>query len=182
MEDAFGGGAVMDQELLKIVATYASVVAVVISVVNLASQVRRHTQSLYSQNYAKALDRIAAVQSRLGTEPTASGIFSRGVRDASCLDPAERIQLTWILYEIFGSFEFMFEEARRGTIPPQVWDRWAATLAWWISLPGVRAWWQSKPAPFTEGFSKFVETRIEKPAHDSAAAARWQSFLQQGEA
>jgi hypothetical protein len=172
----------MDQELLKAVATYASVVAVVISLVNLTSQVRRHTSSLRSQNYAKALDRIAAVQSRLGTDPVASGIFSRGVRDAGSLDPAERIQMTWILYEIFGGFEFMFEEARRGTIPAQVWDRWAATLAWWISLPGVRTWWRSRPAPFTTGFSDFVDMRIERPAHDAAAAARWQSFLQEGKA
>ena len=172
----------MDQELLKIIATYASVFAVVISVVNLASQVRRHTKSLHSQNYAKALDRIAAVQSRLGTDPVASDIFSRGVRDAGCLEPAERIQMSWILYEIFGSFEFMFEEARGGTIPPQVWERWAATLAWWISLPGVQAWWQSKPTPFTDGFAKFVAACIEKPAHDTAAAARWQSFLQEGKA
>lgn len=167
----------MNPEILKAIATYASVIAVVVSIVGLASQLRRHTLSLHSQNYAKALDRIAAIQSRLGMDAGASGVFARGVRDPAALSPEERIQLAWILYEIFGGFEFMFEEARRGTLPPQVWERWDATMAWWISLPGVRDWWRNKPAPFTQRFSDLVEERLSRPVHDAAAAARWQDFL-----
>jgi len=167
----------MSAELLRAIATYASVVAVVISIASLASQVRRHTRSLQSQNYAKVLDRIAAIQSRLGTDAAASGIFSRGVRDPGVLTPDERIQFAWILYEIFGGFEFMYEEAERHALPPEVWQRWSATMAWWLSLPGVRAWWQSKPAPFTARFSALVERQLSAPVHDTSAADRWQSFL-----
>jgi len=167
----------MSAELLRAIATYASVLAVVISIASLASQIRRHTRSLQSQNYAKVLDRIAAIQSRLGTDAAASGIFSRGVRDPSVLEPDERIQFAWILYEIFGGFEFMYEEAERDALPPEVWQRWSATMAWWLSLPGVRAWWKSKPAPFTAGFSALVERQLAIPVHDAAAAERWQSFL-----
>jgi hypothetical protein len=167
----------MNAELLRVIATYASVLAVVISIASLASQIRRHTRSLQSQNYAKVLDRIAAIQSRLGTDASASGIFSRGVRDPAALQPDERIQFAWILYEIFGGFEFMYEEAERDALPPEVWRRWSATMAWWLSLPGVRAWWTSKPAPFTDGFSRLVDRQIASPVHDAAAAERWQAFL-----
>jgi hypothetical protein len=171
----------VDGELLRAIATYASVLAVVISIASLASQVRRHTRSLQSQNYAKVLDRIAAIQSRLGTDANASGTFSRGVRDPAALTPDERIQFAWILYEIFGGFEFMYEEAQRDALPPDVWKRWSETMAWWLSLPGVRAWWKSKPAPFTRGFSSLVERQLAEPAHDPAAAERWQVFLAQEE-
>ena len=167
----------MSTELLRVIATYASVVAVVISIASLASQVRRHTRSLQSQNYAKVLDRIAAIQSRLGTDAVTSGIFSRGVRDPGALTPDERIQFAWVLYEIFGGFEFMYEEAERDALPPEVWQRWSATMAWWLSLPGVRAWWESKPAPFTERFSALVDGQLTHPVHDVAAASRWQAFL-----
>jgi hypothetical protein len=167
----------MNAELLRVIATYASVLAVVISVASLASQIRRHTRSLQSQNYAKVLDRIAAIQSRLGTDASASGIFARGVRDPAALKPEERIQFAWILYEIFGGFEFIYEEAERDALPPEVWRRWSATMAWWLSLPGVRAWWNSKPAPFTEGFSRLVDRQLADPVHDATAAERWQAFL-----
>jgi len=170
----------MDNDLLKLIASYTGLIAVVVSIIALASQVRRHTQSLRSQTYAKALDRLSAVQSKLGTDATASRLFSLGVRDPHTLTPGERIQLAWMLYEIFGGFEFMFEESRRGTLPPEVWSRWSATAAWWISLPGVVDWWHSKPTPFTRGFSAFIESLIARPGHDKAAAERWEAFLRQG--
>lgn len=170
----------MDSDLLKTVATYGSLVAVFVSVLNLTSQIRRHTQSLHSQNYAKALDRLAATQSKLGTDAAASGLFSRGVRDSSVLSPMERAQLAWILYEIFGAFEFMYQETRRGTLPPEVWARWAPTMSWWLSFPGVRDWWRAKPSPFTKSFSILVESQIENPVHDIDAASKWQDFMTGG--
>lgn len=167
----------MDSGTLQAFSVVVAVLAVVVAMVNLASQVRRHTQSLQSQNYAKALDRLAAVQSHLSMNAAASQIFSRGVRDAGSLTPEERIQFSWIFYEMFGTFEFMFDEARRGTLPPHVWDRWAVTLSWWISMPGVQAWWSARPTPFNPRFSDFVEACIKKPLFDSDAAERWRKFL-----
>ena len=171
----------MDPDLLKTIATYGSLVAVFVSVLNLTSQIRRHTQSLRSQNYAKALDRLAATQSKLGTDAAASSLFSRGVRDSLALSPMERAQLAWMLYEIFGAFEFMYQETGRGTLPPEVWERWAPTMSWWLSFPGVRDWWRAKPSPFTRGFSTLVESLIEKPIHDVDAASRWQDFMTDGQ-
>jgi hypothetical protein len=171
----------MNLDLLRVISTYVSVLAVVISIVSLASQVRRHNHSLHAQNYSKALDRLAAVQSRLGADPDAARMFNTGVRDAAALTPEERIRFTWIFYEIFGSFEFMFDEARRRRLPPHVWERWSKTLGWWIAMPGVQAWWRGKPTPFTPDFSKFVDQCIEIPCLDVASAKRWLTFLE-GEA
>jgi len=168
----------MNPEILPWIGTYVSVLAVVVSIMSLASQVRRHTKSLHAQNYAKALDRIAAIQSRLGADEAAARMFNRGARDVNALTPEDRIRFTWILYEIFGSFEFMFDEAKRGTLPPHVWDRWALTLGWWVSLPGVQAWWQGKPAPFSPRFSAFVDQCIATPCLDVESAQRWQRFLE----
>lgn len=168
----------MDREILETIGSYVSVLAVVISIVALAFQVRQHTRSLSSQNYGKALDRLAAVQARLGSDPAANSVFNRGVSDARVLTSDERTQFVWILYEIFGAFEFMFDEAERGALPAHVWDRWSATLAWWISLPGVRDWWQYKPTPFNRPFSAFVDECIRSPRVDAAQAERWQQFLE----
>lgn len=167
----------MNPELLQSLGTYLSVLAVVISIATLSFQIRSHTRSLRAQNYGKALDRLAAVQARLGTDPEAASVFNRGVRDARSMTPDEKTQFAWMFYEIFGSFEFMFDEARRGALPPHVWDRWGATLGWWISLPGVQDWWRNKPTPFGGQFTAFVDECILTPNVDLAAASRWESFL-----
>jgi hypothetical protein len=167
----------MDREILEMIGTYVSVLAVVISIVALAFQVRQHTRSLGSQNYGTALDRLAAVQARLGSDPVTNNVFNRGVRDARALASDEKTQFVWILYEIFGAFEFMFDEAERGALPSHVWDRWSGTLAWWVSLPGVLDWWQHRPTPFNTRFTAFVDECIRSPRADTAMAERWQQFL-----
>ena len=168
----------MDRELLEMIGTYVSVLAVVISIVALAFQVRQHTRSLSSQNYGTALDRLAAVQSRLGSDPVANGVFNRGVRDARALTPDEKTQFVWILYEMFGAFEFMFDEAERGALPTHVWDRWSGTLAWWVAQPGVQDWWRHRPVPFNVRFTAFVEERMRSPQVDTGMAERWETFLE----
>ena len=167
----------MNPELLQSLGTYISVLAVVISIAALSFQIRSHTHLLRAQNYGKALDRLAAVQARLGADPAAASVFNRGVRDARSMTPDEKAQFAWMFYEIFGAFEFMFDEAQRGALPPHVWDRWGATLGWWISLPGVQDWWRNKPTPFSTQFTAFVDECILTPNVDRAAAARWETFL-----
>jgi hypothetical protein len=171
------GGDLMNPEFLQALGTYVGVLAVVVSIVSLTVQVRRQTRAVQSQNYGRALDRLAAVQSRLGGDPQVTSVFNRGVQNPASLSFDERTQFTWILYEIFGSFEFMFDEAEDGRLPAHVWARWSATLAWWVSLPGVRAWWQNKPTPFNERFSAFVDERVRTPQFDVERANRWRQFL-----
>lgn len=62
-------------------------------------------------------------------------------------------------------------------MPPEVWQRWKTTLARWLSLPGVAAWWQAKPTPFGTRFAKLVEAYLKHPVVDTAAALRWQAFV-----
>jgi hypothetical protein len=166
-------------ETLAQIGEFVSAVAVVVSLAYLAYQVRQNTQSLRSENYARAHDRVAAVQARLG-DPAHARVFGRAVWDPSTLTAAERIQFAWALYEMFGAFEFMYHQSQAGALPPEVWDRWSDTLGWWTTLPGVRTWWRSKPAPFSSSFTRYVEDRIDGGAPDPEAARRWQEFLTGG--
>src|SRR5262249_58497945 len=102
---------------------------------------------------------------------------AQGVLDPSALTREERLQLTWWLSEAFGAFEFMFHQAQSGALPDEVWSRWSATTAWWISFPGVQAWWQARPTPFSRSFTSYVDGLIRDGALDSAALDRFNRFL-----
>jgi len=142
--------------------------------------VRQNTQSLRTENYARALDRVATLQARLSADPDLAAVFGRGVLDTGALTPEERIQFTWAFYEMFGAFEFMYHQSRARALQDDVWERWSATLSWWISLPGVQSWWRAKPTPFSASFSAFVEARLTTSPPDVGAAQRWQEFLRKG--
>jgi hypothetical protein len=163
--------------MLQALGAAVSVVAVTLSLLNLAFQMRQQTRTLRSQNYAHALGRLAAVQARLSGDAAMANLFARGARDPSALTVEERIQFTWTFYEIFGAFEFMHDQSRGGALPRSVWDRWEATLAWWLSLPGVAAWWRARPTPFNAAFTALVDAHLRAPRVDQEAAQRWRAFV-----
>ena len=167
----------MDLQGLANLGEFISGIVVIASLAYLAVQVRQNTRSLRTENYSRALDRISAMQSQMSRDSSFTTLFSRGVVDPSTLSPRERIQFTWWAYEAFGAFEFMFHQAQSRAIPDEVWERWSATTAWWLSFPGVREWWAAKPAPFSASFSAFVDTCLREGPVDSAAAERWQRFV-----
>jgi hypothetical protein len=167
----------MSLETLAYLGEFIGGVVVFVSLIYLARQVHQNTSSLRTENYARALERVAAIQARLSTDPSLANVFGRGVLHADVLTPQERIQFAWAFYEMFGAFEFMFHQAQDGALAQEVWGRWSATLAWWISLPGVHAWWQAKPTPFTPAFSALVESYVRDGPSDPEAARRWTLFL-----
>jgi len=167
----------MDLDTLAKLSEFVGGIFVVISLVYLAYQIRQNTRSLRAENYARLLDRMSNVQSRLSLDPELNHMFMVGAEDPGRLSPAERIRFSWALYELFGNGEFMYHQARDKTLPPGVWDRWEATMGWWLSHPGMRAWWVAKPTPLTADYEAFCNEIIRNNRFDSAAVNRWRNFV-----
>lgn len=155
-------------------------IAVVVSLVYLAVQVRQNTQAQRTENFSRALDRVAAMQASLSQDSDAAVVFAKGVEEPSELSPIERIQFTWVMYELFGAFEFMFLASDTDAIPEEVWQRWSSAVAWWLTFPGVQTWWKVRPIPFTESFTSYVESLLENNPTDDETTRRYGDFLAHG--
>lgn len=68
----------MDLQTLANLGEFLGGVAVIVSLVYVALQVRQNTQSLRTENYGRALDRVASMQSLLSRDTEVSRLFSRG--------------------------------------------------------------------------------------------------------
>lgn len=150
---------------------------VVISLVYVAHQVRQHTRSLRTENYARVLDRMSSLQSRMAVDSALNRIFVVGAEDPGRLTPGERLRFAWALYEMFGAAEFMFHQSRAKALPPEVWARWEASIGWWLSYPGIRAWWADKPAPLTADFEAFGTEVLRTHSVDPAVIESWRRFV-----
>jgi hypothetical protein len=167
----------LDLETLGNLGEFLSGIVVIASLAYLAVQVRHNTRSLRTENYARALERISAIQSRLSQDSEFNERFSKGLIDLSQLSRNERVQFTWCLYELFGGQEFLFHQSQAGAIPEEVWERWSETMVWWLSFPGVRTWWHARPTPFSASFTAYIETLLERPPVDQNANQRWRDFI-----
>ena len=155
-------------------------IAVVVSLVYLAVQVRQNTQAQRTENFSRALDRVAAMQATLSQDSETAVIVSKGVADPADLTPKQRLQFTWAMYELFGAFEFMYLASRDAAIPDEVWQRWSSAVAWWLNFPGVRTWWEARPIPFTRSFTSYVEALLENNPTDARTTRRYEEFIAEG--
>jgi hypothetical protein len=169
----------MDLRVLADVGEFLGGIGVIVSLVYLAIQIRGNTSSQRSENYVRSLERLASLQDRLARDHDFTKMYNRGLVSPESLTVTERVQFTWVLTEFFGSLEFMFYQAREGTIPRELWVRWEETLKWWLTFPGVRAWWHGKPSPFTPAFSECVEQCIASGYRPESPGA-WEAFLATG--
>ena len=96
---------------------------------------------------------------------------------SQALSAQERVRFAWVFYEMFSGFEFIYDQAQSGALPEEVWQRWAETLRWWISFPGVLDWWEARPTPFSRNFTNFVDAQRSASVPDAAAQARWIRYL-----
>jgi len=167
----------MDLQSLANLSEVIGSVVVVISLIYLAVQVRQNTQAQRMENYSRGLDRLAAMQSMLSQGNELSLLLSRGAIDSSKLTSQERVRFTWALYEAFGAFEFMFHASKSNAIPEEVWSRWSAGVAYWLSFPGVQNWWQARPIPFTVSFTAFVDSMLKDKPTDAEQSRRYREFV-----
>lgn len=167
----------MDLDSLANLGEFVGGIFVLVTLIYLAYQIRQNTRSLRIENHARVLERMSNVQSRLAVDPELNHIFMVGAEDPARLTRAERIRFAWALYEMFGAAEFMYHQSRERALPAEVWARWEATLGWWMSHPGIRAWWTTKPAPLAKDFEAFVAKMMQGGPADPAAIERWRGFV-----
>jgi len=171
----------MDLATLAQLGEFVGGLFVVVSLVYLAYQVRQNTISMQAENYARVLERLSMLQSNLSSDGELNRIVVVGAQKPEALTPMERMRLSWSLYELIGAAEFVFHQDRQGALPHEVWERWKATLVWWLSNPGIQKWWAARPSPFSASFEALADEIIRTAPYDPDNARRWEAFVSGGD-
>jgi len=166
----------MELQTLANVGEFLGGLGVIVSLIYLAVQIRGNTSSQQSETYARSLERMAYMQELMAKDHALTKMFNEGLIDPSQLTITQKIQFAWVLTEMFGNLEFMFFQSEQRNIPAELWDRWKETMKWWLTFPGVVAWWKGKPTPFTPAFMSCVEECIAQGYQPESPGA-WESFI-----
>jgi hypothetical protein len=148
----------MSLEDLGNIGEFVAAVAVVVSLIYLAVQIRQNTGSLRTSAYEHVATGAADLNARISESAELTKLVTLGGLDPDRLSPEERVRFMFLMFAIFGNLEFIFQQWQRGLIEPDAWDRWSQTIRYYTWQPGVRSWWAIKPAPFSESFTRYVES------------------------
>jgi hypothetical protein len=132
-------------------------VAVVLSLVYVAAQVRHNTTALSRAASADAIAGIRNWNQSLIEDPVMVRIFSQGVEGMDALDEDGRARFVVLMLNFLKTYEDMHYQFSKGAMEPEVWQGWAGLGELYITGPGIQQYWSERRHFFSPAFQRWVD-------------------------
>jgi hypothetical protein len=134
-----------------------SSIAVIISLVYLAVQIRTNTEAERTSTYQSIVSDFGALNNNMAITPGLSHMFVQGMEDFNQFEPDERARISQMFFQCFHYFENMFYQHRKGYLDDEVWAGWQRLMLTYYSRPGFQTWWAFRRDVYSESFANFLE-------------------------
>lgn len=158
--------------------TFVSGIAVLVSLIYLALQLRHSDRNQRAAIHQSRLDaRTRFVVGSLAGNPSA-GLMNRGLRADPTLTELEADQYVLAVFSDLLLYEEWFYQFRDGMIDEARWESSVKTLSFEAAFPGWRAAWLSTSISFQDDFRRVVDEILDgvPVTRESYMAPRWHEF------
>lgn len=146
---------------------FVGAVAVVVSLIYLAYQIRQNTRQLDQNTEVVRAEaelhnaRLAAdFNARVSDDPELVELWRLGTRDSGDLTESQRIRFGFLMGDLFYRLEGLFRQYDRGFLGEESWRAWERLLAGLLAGSLVRSWWETEQHPFSASFRAHVDGLI----------------------
>jgi hypothetical protein len=141
----------VDWTAVGVIASLGGTVAVIVSVIYLAAQVRQNTRQVQEQVRAHHLESLSAVATKFsafrlavaGTNELAD-IWLRGNARLSALSATDRLRFDYLAVDFLRSLSMMATFVTQGVLEPSLFEHSSRNAEFYVG-PGFREWWQTSP-------------------------------------
>lgn len=148
----------MSWQLASAVSEILAAVAVVVSVVYLAVQIRRNTIATHSQTHYMTTIALSETAATLASSRDLSRVYRLGLSNPDELDEDEYFRFALIGTSQFRTFENLYFQYRAGLVTEDFWSGHRENILWFYHRPGMQIWWKDKRLGFSKGFREFLES------------------------
>lgn len=130
-------------------------IAVVVTLIYLAKQIRQNTAQVRVQTDALVAQTTSDFVGLLAHEGMAR-VYRRGL-DGETLDEDDDIRFSGLLYLNFNNIENYYRQYQQAQMDEGQWQKWHDLLGWYLRQPGARRWWQETELPLGRDFKELVD-------------------------
>ena len=131
----------MDINTLAAWGEFIGGIAVVVSLVYLASQIRQNSKLLKASTASVTYQSQNAQANLTVQDPELARIYFAGLANRAALPEADRQRFDPLVGIAISGFRQHFRLARDGLISPDVWADVEQGMSWYSQQPGFRQWW-----------------------------------------
>ncbi len=139
---------------------FVAAVAVVVSLIYLALQIRQNTRSVRDSAYQGVANSVGELTKLFGTNPQIIAVFRKGSRSPDDLSEDEWFQFSNLVHTIMNNFQTFHRMRERGLLDDSVWTPTVRNLRAQMQVPGFQEWWKRNPIEFTTSFTEYIEREI----------------------
>ena len=136
--------------------------AVVISVVYLAVQIRRQTDQARLGATRDIADQRNDLISLVIEDSEVAQIYIKAVQDYDTLPNDERIRASFLFQQFMRLAEQQHLHVKQGHIDPAYFDSMDRTYLEWLTFPGTQQWWSGSKEFFEPEFRARIDMLIAK--------------------
>jgi hypothetical protein len=133
-------------------------VAVVLSLIYLATQIRQNTQATRAASYEDVAQGVRAFMALIANDEGVADIYLRGAATSDQLAPLEQVRFEMLLGHFFANFDMAVDLYRRRMIDDKMmipYSRFAESL---LAQAGVAEYWESSRHFFSDDLRTHIET------------------------
>ncbi len=132
--------------------------AVIVSLLYVAFQIRQNTQTVRASNYESVLNGLRGWHALIASDGELADIYTRGRADLASLEPRELVRFTMVMYSVFTNFGVALHLHQQGMIDAGLLRVFEDGLIKNFDHPGTLTWWMTDDARFLENWA-YIEQR-----------------------
>jgi hypothetical protein len=138
---------------------FIGAIAVVVSLVYLAVQIRQNTKTVRTSTYQAVLNSNIQAQNPILYNPHVDRVYQLGRRDPSQLTAEEWPLFTMIIAQLLINYEATYLQHEHGVVDSDYWRGRQSVLKRFVAQPGVRAVWEKRAGEaYVSGFRALVDS------------------------
>ncbi len=135
-------------------------IAVVVSLIYLASQIRQNSKLLRSSTASATSEISGRVNTLLVQDPEVARIFWEGTTDWEALTATDRQRFDPLMGLLMSGMVQEYQFVQDGVVSPAVWEYRTRALRRMLQEPGLHRWWSEWGMDFPQEFRHHIDGLI----------------------
>ena len=150
----------MDITILAAWGEFLGGIAVVVSLVYLAGQIRQNSKLLRASTASATAATTSDFSSLVVQDSDVARIVREGMADRSSLSEDDLLRFNFLLGMAFTGWNQEYQFAADGVIGRSVWENRMRTMRRVLPLPGYRQWWTEWGDTYSDEYRRLVDGLI----------------------
>jgi hypothetical protein len=143
---------------LASIASIASAVALIVSVIYVSVQVRHSTRAVRAAAFHQVVESFAGISLDIAKDRTLVDLYLRGSQEFASLNDVERAQFSLMLLSFLRRAENVFFQTESQLLQAEHWSGIRDSIRAIVAPPGTRECWSTIKSRMNPQFSAFIDS------------------------